>query len=66
MTTKSQHAGRIFITLVAGSCGLLALAYPEWRAEAQDEDYPCPEGQHKDEFGFRVRPGVDTPPSDDI
>lgn len=35
MTVKSQHAGRIFITLVAGLCGLLVLVHPGWRSEAR-------------------------------
>jgi hypothetical protein len=51
MTTKSPHAGRIFTTLVAGSCGLLAFAYPNWRTEAQGQGYeagppfPAPAGR---------------------
>jgi hypothetical protein len=41
MTVKSQHAGRIFITLVAGLCGLLVLVHPGWRSEARALDYNC-------------------------
>jgi hypothetical protein len=51
------------IRLFAASCGLLALAYPDWRTEVRAHD--CPEGDHRDEFGYCVGPGADTPPSDE-
>lgn len=36
MATTSQ-TGKIVITLMAGSCGLLALGYPDWKSEPRAE-----------------------------
>lgn len=39
MATTSRIAGKLMISVIAGSCGLLALAYPDWRSEAMAEGY---------------------------
>jgi hypothetical protein len=39
MTTIPRRAGKIVITIVAASCGLLALACPDWRAQVRAEGY---------------------------
>jgi hypothetical protein len=45
-------------------CIALMIAWSAWRNELQAHE-PCPEGQNRDEFGFCVSPGADTPPSNE-
>jgi hypothetical protein len=39
VATTSQHARKLAITVIAGCCGLVAVAYPDWRSEVQAEGY---------------------------
>jgi hypothetical protein len=42
MAAMPHYPGKVMIALAAGSCGLLALAYSDWRSEIRAQDYPPP------------------------
>jgi hypothetical protein len=40
MATTTRHPRKVLITMCAGCCGLLVIAYPDWRTEARAQNYP--------------------------